>query len=358
VRSDSGEQVGLVGTTVWSLRMVVPPGLDIEAMARYFERSGIAADGEWSATLVEGGRSNLTYFITDGARHWVLRRPPLGHVLASAHDVAREHRVISALAGSAVPVPRTVLLCTDESVLGAPFYVMERVAGHVYGARDEFAALAPGRRAAISNDLVDVLAALHTTDASSVGLGELGRPAGYLERQMRRWSQQLESSRSRDIPGIDDLFDRLAAAVPSMSRTGLVHGDYRIENVIVGGDDRVAAVLDWEMATLGDTWTDVGLFVLYWEGLRNAHPSWFAGAADAPGTPPVDELLGRYLQRVGIELVDLSWYVGFACFKLAVILEGIHFRVQMGKTVGAGFDGVSETVVPLVQRGLAATRGL
>jgi aminoglycoside phosphotransferase (APT) family kinase protein len=329
-----------------------PPGLDLVALSRYLERHGHPSHDGWRAALIEGGRSNLTYFLTDGVRDWVLRRPPLAHVLVSAHDVAREHRLISALDTSAVPVPRPVLLCTDESVLGAPFYVMQRVQGRVFHSRADFAALSEPDRRAIAYGLVDVLAALHTTDPAHVGLADLGRPQGFLERQVRRWTQQLESSRSRDVAGIDDLRQRLGATVPDSSHAGIVHGDYRLDNVIVGDDDKPAAVVDWEMATLGDTWADVALFALFWDGLPNTDHPLFAGLSDLAGAPSSSALLERYVERTKLPAVALDWYLGLACFKLAVILEGIYFRAQMNKTVGSGFEAVGDAVDPLVQHGL------
>ncbi|MCW2898355.1 MAG: phosphotransferase family protein [Streptosporangiaceae bacterium] len=326
------------------------PGLDLERLRGFLQRSlPDFTNGPLDAELVAGGRSNLTYVVSDGSREWVLRRPPLGHVLATAHDMAREHRVLSALAGTPVPVPRTYGLCADAEVLGAPFYLMEKVEGTVYRTAEQTGALGSGRARAISLDLISVLAALHAVDPEAAGLAGFGRPEGYLERQAARWRKQLEASRSRDIEGVDELTAALAGSIPVTQRHTIVHGDYKLDNVIIGADDRVAAVVDWEMATLGDPLSDLGLLRLYWDG--------FAELVDRPvspalGFPTGGELLEHYAQAAGLDLSPLPWYEAFACFKLAVISEGIYFRHRQGKTVGEGFAEIGDMVRPLVARGL------
>lgn len=335
-----------------------PPGLDLAALRRYLDdvRPGLV-DGPLTADLIAGGRSNLTYAVGDGRTSLVLRRPPLGHVLATAHDMTREHRVLGALADGPVPVPRPLLLCEDTAVLGAPFYVMERVDGRVLRDADDVAALPPDRLAALADHLVDVLADLHLLDVDTVGLADFGRPDGYLERQVRRWARQLDASRSRDVPGIEDLRDRLAAAVPASSGAAVLHGDYRLDNVMVdpGDPGRVVAVLDWEMATLGDPLADLGLFVVY--RTRPVPPDDpVSDAMSAPGFPAAAALVERYTARTGADTSALGWYVALGFFKLAVILEGIHYRYVQGQTVGAGFDRVGAMVGPLVTAGLAAVR--
>ncbi|MGH8867800.1 MAG: phosphotransferase family protein [Actinomycetes bacterium] len=342
------------------------PGLDLDRLRAHLDavtpqHAGLAwlsGGGRLEAEVVVGGRSNLTYVVTGGEREWVLRRPPLGHVLATAHDMSREYRVMTALAGTPVPVPRTYLLCEDQDVLGAPFYLMERVHGSVYRDVEHTATLGPQRASALAYRLVDTLADLHAVDPVSVGLADFGRPEGFLERQVRRWRTQLEASRSRDVPGIDDLAERLAANIPATVRTSIVHGDYRLDNVIVdtdeSGTDRIAAVVDWEMATLGDPLTDLGLLVVYWERMPAVEDSPVAkGVGPEYGFPSAGALLDRYAARSGTDLADLSWYVAFASLKLAVILEGIHLRYTQGKTVGEGFDRVATLVAPLVANGLA-----
>jgi aminoglycoside phosphotransferase (APT) family kinase protein len=204
---------------------------------------------------------------------------------------------------------------------------------------------------------VDVLAELHTVDPASVGLADFGRPEGYLTRQVARWRKQLDSSRSREVPGIDELHARLEASVPASRRYGLLHGDYRLDNALVDpGVPDIAAVLDWEMATLGDPLADVGLFVVYTSG-RRGDDVITGDVTNSPGFPPTGELIARYADRTGIDVSDLDWYVALACFKLAVVLEGIHFRFSHGQTVGEGFDMIGERVPGLVREGLAALDG-
>ncbi|MGP4018851.1 phosphotransferase family protein [Saccharopolyspora sp. 5N708] len=334
------------------------PGLDLDRLRAHLdaERPGLVG-GPLTGELIQGGRSNLTYLVSDGGSQFVVRRPPLGHVLATAHDMSREHRVMSALAGTRVPVPETLLLCQDDSVLGAPFYVMEYVPGTVYRTPQLTEKLAPQQRFELSWQLMDVLADLHAIAPDSVGLGEFGRPEGFLARQVRRWSKQLAASHNRDIDGIDELATRLAATIPDTPRAGIVHGDYRLDNVIVGDDLRIRAVLDWEMATVGDPLTDLGLLAVYWEGFGGVERNPIAkGIGPEYGFPTARQLLDRYAARSGTDLSDMDWYVAFGFFKIAVILEGIHYRYIHHQTVGEGFEHVGALVAPLVAQGLATLK--
>ncbi|MEV6904227.1 phosphotransferase family protein [Amycolatopsis sp. NPDC051372] len=328
-----------------------PPGLDLARLRAYLDeqRPGLVT-GELTAEVVQGGRSNLTYIVGDGTHRWVVRRPPLGHVLPTAHDMAREFKVISGLAGTAVPVPGTVVLCQDADVLGAQFYVMEFVAGTPYRSDSELAVLGTERTREIGFRLVDTLVDLHAVDPEAVGLGDFGRPDGFLERQLRRWKKQLDGSRSRDLPGADELHDSLAAKLPASGPATIVHGDYRLDNVLVDGDDRITAVLDWEMSTLGDPLTDLALLVAYAERDK-VSLQMVSNASSAPGYPSTDEVIARYAERSGRDVSALNWYVSFAFFKLAVILEGIYFRYSKGQTVGSGFEGIGDAVAPLVSHG-------
>lgn len=327
------------------------PGLDLDRLKAHLDahRPGLV-QGDLRGQVVEGGRSNLTYIVGDGRSRWVVRRPPLGHVLPTAHDMGREFRVISGLHGTAVPVPGTVLLCEDPGVLGAQFYVMEFAEGTPYRTAEELTALGPARTKAIAEALVDTLVDLHAVDPESVGLGDFGRPEGFLERQLRRWKKQLDGNRSRDLPGVDELHDRLAASVPVSPAPSIVHGDYRLDNVLVNAGDEITAVLDWEMSTLGDPLTDLALLVVYAERDK-VSLQFVSNASSAPGYPDNDEVIARYAERSGRDVSRLNWYVGFAFFKLAVILEGIHLRYSKGQTVGAGFERVGEGVVPLIAHG-------
>jgi aminoglycoside phosphotransferase (APT) family kinase protein len=331
------------------------PGLDVAVLRDYLdrERPGMVA-GELRAQVIAGGRSNLTYDVTDGESSWVVRRPPLGHVLATAHDMTREHRVITALGPTDVPVPRTVLLCEDPEVLGAPFYVMEKVRGTPYRRAAELERLGERRTRQLCTQMMDTLATLHGIDPDEVGLADFGRPEGFLERQVRRWKKQLDASRSRDLPGMDDLHARLEAGVPKQQAPAIVHGDYRLDNLLVDEHDRLTAVLDWEMATLGDPLTDLALLLAY-RGIATATGSEaVADAPRAPGFPTAQEMVDRYAQGSDRDLSALSFYVALAYFKLGVILEGIHYRYTQGQTVGAGFEQVGAMVPPIVEAGWRA----
>ncbi|MFD7061008.1 phosphotransferase family protein [Streptomyces sp. NPDC059906] len=330
-----------------------PPGLDLDRLRVLLdrERPGLVS-GTLSGRLIEGGRSNLTYAVTDGTARWVVRRPPLGHVLATAHDMRREHRVISALHPTDVPVPRPVLLCEDEEVLGAPFYVMEFVDGTPYRTAEQLAPLGPERTRAAVLNLVDTLVGLHAVDPAEVGLADFGRPEGFLDRQLRRWAKQLDASRNRDLAGIDELHATLGRELPRSPAPTVVHGDYRLDNVLIGGeDDEIRAILDWEMSTLGDPLTDLGLLVMYSSPL-GMPDSPVSTTAQAPGHPAPAELIERYAARSGRDVSTVAWYTAFAWFKLAVILEGIHYRYTLGQTVGRGFDRIGDLVPVFIEHGL------
>ncbi|MEU9522426.1 MULTISPECIES: phosphotransferase family protein [unclassified Streptomyces] len=330
-----------------------PPGLDLDRLRVLLdrERPGLVT-GPLSGRLIEGGRSNLTYAVSDGAARWVVRRPPLGHVLATAHDMRREHRVISALHPTDVPVPRPVLLCEDDEVLGAPFYVMEFVEGTPYRTAEQLAPLGPERTRAAVLNLVDTLVGLHAVDPVEVGLADFGRPEGFLDRQLRRWAKQLDASRNRDLAGIDELHATLGRELPRSPAPTVVHGDYRLDNVLIGGEgDEIRAILDWEMSTLGDPLTDLGLLVMYSSPL-GMPDSPVSTTAQAPGHPAPAELIERYAARSGRDVSTVAWYTAFAWFKLAVILEGIHYRYTLGQTVGRGFDRIGDLVPVFIEHGL------
>ncbi|MEV6885568.1 phosphotransferase family protein [Streptomyces sp. NPDC051135] len=330
-----------------------PPGLDLDRLRVLLdrERPGLVT-GPLSGRLIEGGRSNLTYAVSDDAARWVVRRPPLGHVLATAHDMRREHRVISALHPTDVPVPRPVLLCEDDEVLGAPFYVMEFVEGTPYRTAEQLAPLGPERTRAAVLNLVDTLVGLHAVDPVEVGLADFGRPEGFLDRQLRRWAKQLDASRNRDLAGIDELHATLGRELPRSPAPTVVHGDYRLDNVLIGGEgDEIRAILDWEMSTLGDPLTDLGLLVMYSSPL-GMPDSPVSTTAQAPGHPAPAELIERYAARSGRDVSTVAWYTAFAWFKLAVILEGIHYRYTLGQTVGRGFDRIGDLVPVFIEHGL------
>jgi aminoglycoside phosphotransferase (APT) family kinase protein len=335
-------------------------GLDLGALATFLRSSGAVRDpgnrphGELHAQLIAGGKSNLTYRVTDGVHDWVVRRPPLGHVLATAHDMAREHRVMSALAATTVPVPEMVALCEDLAVMGVPFYVMQFVDGAVLRRTAQSADLTGDQRADIAHRLVDTLADLHAVDPVTVGLSDFGHPEGFLERQVRRWTAQLERSRTREVPGFPELAAALAARVPRSQRAGIVHGDYRLDNVLIGKDQQIRAVLDWEMATLGDPLCDLGLLPVYANPAAGVAGVVSDGMGPHNGFPSMDTLVERYAARTGLDVTPLPWYIALGYYKLAVICEGIHARHLAGQTVGPGFDRIGELVPPLVAAGSAA----
>jgi aminoglycoside phosphotransferase (APT) family kinase protein len=326
------------------------PGLDLGRAAPFLrEAAGGALTGPLRASVISGGRSNLTYVVSGETGRVVVRRPPLGHVLPSAHDMAREYRVISALFATGFPVPRPLRLCADPDLIGAPFYVMEYVDGVVLrGAGD----VGPDAAAHCGQELIDLLVRLHGIDHEAVGLGDFGRPEGYLRRQVRRWHQQWERSRTRPLPLLDEVTARLLKELPDSPRAGIVHGDYRLDNVMFAADlDKILAVMDWEMATIGDPLADVGLLVVYTDlaQLRLTPPV-------PDGFPAGADLAARYATATGIDVARLDWYVAFGNYKLAVISEGIHARYLQGKTVGEGFDTFGPAVPVLIERA-AATLG-
>jgi aminoglycoside phosphotransferase (APT) family kinase protein len=337
------------------------PGLDLPAVVSWAERAapGILS-ADTTAQLIHGGRSNLTYLLTDGDTRVVLRRPPLGHVLATAHDMTREHRVLTALVATSVPVPTPLALCEDADVTGAPFYLMSYVEGRVIRSMDDAASLDRTARTAAARAMMDVLADLHAVAPDPVGLAGFGRPDGFLTRQVRRWGLQLKNSRSRDLAGIDDLHAGLAAHVPESGPPAIVHGDYRLDNLLLSapgpngsaGAPRVLAVLDWEMATLGDPLADVGLLLAYWDVLSEMPGAFLRAMGSRAGFPAGDALVEWYADRYPARLDRLAWYTAFGLFKLAVICEGIHYRFRLGQTVGEGFEEIGEAVPALIEAGL------
>jgi aminoglycoside phosphotransferase (APT) family kinase protein len=333
------------------------PGLDVERFARWFDGACPGEiGGPVTGRLLAGGKSNLTYEVSSGNRTWVVRRPPLGHVLATAHDMGREYQVISALRDSAVPVPLAIALCADPGVLGAPFYVMSKVNGVAYRSDAQIAVLGPQRTRAIAGRMTDTLADLHAVDYEAAGLSSFGRPAGFLPRQVRRWKKQLDASRSREVPGIDELHALLAAAADGADGgpATIVHGDYRLDNLLVDPSDKIAAVVDWEMATIADPLTDVGLLIVYQRlGELGDGPL----ASQAPGYPAEADVLERYALRSGRDLSDLGFHIALASFKLAVIMEGIYYRYTHGQTVGIGFQNTGTLAGRLIGGGIAALKG-
>jgi aminoglycoside phosphotransferase (APT) family kinase protein len=308
------------------------PGLDVGRASAWLDAHVSGATGPFEFDLIAGGHSNLTFAVTaaDGSR-FVLRRPPLGHMLASAHDMGREHRILAGLQGTAVPVPPVGGFCPDPAVIGAPFYVMGFMVGHVLrDAETARNALSPEARANAGRSLVDTMAKIHAVDLVAAGLDDLGRHDGYIARQLRRWYGQVSQQRTRDLPAIDRIHDALEACVPDQGVATLVHGDYRLDNCMVDDDGEVVAVLDWEISTLGDPLADVGMLTVYWTGPDDPPGAWTAGATTEPGFWPRARVAERYAEVSGRDVSNLGFYVAFAYWKLACILEGVYARYLGG----------------------------
>jgi aminoglycoside phosphotransferase (APT) family kinase protein len=311
---------------------------------------------------IAGGLSNLTFRVTDAAgRRWALRRPPLGKTLGSAHDMGREHRVLAALAPTPVPVPPLVGLCEDEAVNGAPFYVMEFVEGPILRGRAEAEAAFPdeGDRHAIGLRVADTLAQIHAVDPDAVGLGELGRKQDYVARQLRRWQGQWEKSKTRELALVDEVHERLAARVPEQGPATIVHGDYRLDNMILTPAGEVAAVVDWELCTLGDPLADLGTLIAYWPERGGGAVALGEPANLAAGFPGREELAARYAARSCRDVSQLPFFLALGYWKLAIILEGVYARMAAGAygEADANLDAFKQLVERLAEAAAEAERG-
>jgi aminoglycoside phosphotransferase (APT) family kinase protein len=312
------------------------PGIDVPAVTTWLEANIPGAAGPFTFDAIAGGHSNLTYRLAgaDG-RAFVLRRPPLGHRLASAHDMGREHRIIHGLQSSNVPVAPALGFCDDPAVNDAPFYVMGFVQGHVLRERAAAeAVLTVDQRRHASESLVDTLAKIHAVDLRAVGLDDLGKHEGYIARQLKRWYGQWNAQKTRELPAVDRVHDELMRRIPDQGPATIVHGDYRLDNCMVGDDGTVVAVLDWEICTLGDPLADVGLLQVYWTGPHDDASAWTGSATTAEGFLDRADLARRYAEVSGRDLTDLPFYVSFAYWKLACILEGVYAR-YLGGALGA-----------------------
>lgn len=317
---------------------------------------GIELQGRLEATHIAGGRSNLTCRLDDGETSWVLRMPPRTGRTPSAHDIAREYRVTKALADSVVPVARPLLLCDDESVLGAPFTVVEHVSGATIRTSTELDELDDPAVAAVSRRLLETLAALHRVDQEAVGLGSYGRPDGYAARQLQRWTGQWQLVGDDDnTRAARELSQRLGTAMPAQGATSIVHGDFRIDNVILtladGCAPQVAAVVDWELSTLGDPVADVAMMCAYRDPVFDlivGEPS----AWTSPRIPDVPALVRVYKEAGGVPLRDWDFHLALAYFKIAVIAAGIAHRARVGAATGRGFDSAGDAVSMYLNLGL------
>jgi len=332
-------------------------GIDVDRVSRWLEEHVDGLVAPFDFDVIAGGRSNLTFMVTDAnGRKVVLRRPPLGHVLATAHDMGREHRIISALNTTSLPVPEALALCIDDIVNGAPFYVMSFVEGVVLDSPERAVVLAAERRAAASRSLIDTLAQLHLVDVDTVGLGELARHDSYVERQLKRWSTQWDRSKTRELPAVEEAERRLRARIPPQQRVSVAHGDYRFGNCLVDvGTGAVAAVLDWELCTLGDPLADVGYLLGYWtdpgEPIRRPNDPTGAGGFGSRA-----DLVERYAGATGLDVTALDFYVALGAWRLAVIAEGVYARYLagvMGDADGVDVEGMGNRTAALADEALA-----
>ena len=309
-----------------------PAGVDLDSLAQWLVDTRLGFTPPLHASLLEGGRSNITVRLTDAeGRDFVLRRPPLHGVLPTAHDMGREHRIIAALGPTPVPVPDALVLCTDTDVIGAPFYLMSYVPGIVLNdATTAVTELDESARHHSAESLIDALVALHAVDPDDVGLGDLARRDGLVERQLKRWHAQFEASHIHEVPAVDRVHKILASRVPEQRESRIVHGDFRLGNCIVDDDGSVQAVLDWEICTLGDPLADVGYVLAGWaepgDEIRTTEDSLTA----APGFPPRSEILARYTAQSGRDVSNIDYFVAFSLWKLACIMEGVNARAKQG----------------------------
>ncbi|MDZ7673891.1 MAG: phosphotransferase family protein [Acidimicrobiales bacterium] len=335
-------------------------GIDRDAVEAWYLEHVPGTQPPLEFSLIAGGHSNLTFSVIDAAgRVTVLRRPPLGQVLASAHDMGREHKIIAALDHTDIPVPHPLGYEPGDEVNGAPFYVMDHVDGHVL--RDKAAAekLTPSARTTAGESLGDVMAAIHAVDPTAVGLGDLGRTDGYIERQLKRWYGQWNKSKTRDLAAVDDVHAALAADIPDQGPAAIVHGDYRLDNCMVDDDGHVVAVLDWELCTLGDPLADVGLLMVYWNEAGDDVQT-MTSPTLAEGMPTRKEMLDRYEAASGRDLSRIDFYIAFGYWKLACIVEGVYARYiggSMGERDTDDFDHFARQVEALAHQAAATLDG-
>jgi aminoglycoside phosphotransferase (APT) family kinase protein len=336
-----------------------PPVLVLDALETWLDRYGIGS-GSISVSPLDGGHSNLTFRIRRDGADAVLRRPPRPPVPPGAHDIVREARLISGLEGSGVPVPRVLAICESDAEIGAPFAVTEFVEGYVLGRTAPPVLRAPAEARRAAESFIDALVAVHAVDVQAAGLDWLARPGGYLERQLRRFSGSWEINRTRQLPAVGELEQRLRDRLPRSRETTLVHGDARLGNAIFAPDPpaRVAALLDWEMATLGDPLADVGYLNAAWTDPGQIKPPMFhlSTVTASEGFPTRAELIRRYEQRSGRQVSDLPWYTALACWKSAIFMEGNYRRALAGTTDDAFALGFRTGVDELAELGLHQLR--
>jgi aminoglycoside phosphotransferase (APT) family kinase protein len=345
----------IVDTPEDAARLDLPPLLVRRPLERYLDAQGLG-EGRLEAEPVGEGHSNVTFLIHRDGGEWVLRRPPRPPLPPSAHDVLREARLLTALEPTPVRTPRVLAACDDEAVIGAPFYVMDLIDGHVITA-----ALPPaldGERRRIGAELVDALAELHAVDWRAVGLEGYGKPTGYLDRQLRRFGGLWEHNRTRDLPVLDRVTGWLGAHRPESPDATIVHGDYRLGNAMFAraAPARLVAIFDWELATIGDPLADVGYLVATWADPDDPRDNLMAslgGVTQAPGFHTRAELIARYEERTGRSMSDVRWYTALALWKSAIFLEGSYKRRLAGTTEDAFFDRLEHGVPEIAERAWA-----
>ncbi|MGW6700182.1 phosphotransferase family protein [Nocardia sp. NPDC055049] len=334
------------------------PGMDIAALEQFLRANGVEVEGELRVELISGGRSNLTFAAADDVSRWVVRRPPVAGLTPSAHDMAREYTVTSALQTSAVPVARTIAFDATGSALGAPMTVVEFVDGTVFRDQDDLAALTDEQVDSSVRALVRVLADLHAVDPGAVGLESFGRPTGFVARQVKLWASQWERVKTRELADVAALHAALAAAIPPETSGSIVHGDFRIDNTILDSaePEKVRAVVDWELSTLGDPLTDVALMCVYrspiFDVILGTRAAW-----TSPRLPSADTLAQAYATASGRELDNWGFYLALANFKLGIIGEGITHRAHQGSDTGSAADRAAEATPEFMAAGLRALKG-
>ncbi len=339
-----------------------PPGVDVGNVTTWLAAHVDTLAPPLEAELITGGHSNLTFRLADAdGRRWVLRRPPLKQVLATAHDMGREALILEALAPTEVPVPPVVGLCRDDAVNGAPFYVMDFVDGTVVRNQADAAAIDEAVRRRAGESLVDVLAAIHAVDIDAVGLGDFAKREDYIARQLKRWQGQFEKSTTRDVPIMRQVYERLMATIPPQHEATIVHADYRLDNCMIDDAGDVIAVLDWEICTLGDPLADVGTLLVYWGDPDDPAMSLLPAPTLAPGFPTPAEVLERYASASGRDVSGVDYFVAFAMWRLACIIEGVYSRYvggAMGDHDPSSFDFFGQQVILLAESAAARIDGL
>ncbi len=333
------------------------PLLVLDPLIAFLDRHGLDAPSGLTATPVGEGHSNVTFELSTGV---ILRRPPRGPLPPSAHDVLREARLLSALEGTPVRVPKVLAVCDDLEVIGAPFYVMERIDGEVITSTMPPELDDETQRARVADELVDALVEVHAVDWTTIGLEGFGKPTGYLERQLRRFTGLWEHNRTRELPEVEQVGAWLQANLPESPPATVVHGDYRLGNTMFAprAPAELIAIFDWEMATIGDPLADIGYMVMQWTeagddlGRFNLHH-----VTTLPGFPTRRELIARYEERAGRSMRDLNWYVTLALWKAVVFMEGNYKRAVAGSTDDPYLKTFGEGVVEIARRAVAVSQG-